>query len=288
MRASRIRGWLVFTFATVVGSLIFGCSMNRWGQGSAERYGVVYYLDGAGGGSLLANWGYDVGGGLSAAGYPGALVNYSWQTGLGPVVDQEASVGYKRWRAAGLARKIVEHTDQYPGTDVSVIGLSAGTAVAVFALEALPQDRQVHDVFLLASSMSAHYDLTAALRHVQNQVYVFTSDSDPVLGVLVPLTGTADREFCGHCAAGLRGFHIPPGASNESRRLYAKVRSIPVGFDRAMDEDYGGHTQTVSLSFVRDRIAPVLIRDGSPPALAAARPRAVRGSVVVATRPSGK
>jgi len=239
-----------------------GCGTTRIAAEPDREHEIVYYVDGAGGGGLIANWSHGVREGLREAGYRGAFVNYVWQTGLGALADQQTSTAYKRSRAAALARLIQQHLDQHPNADVSVIALSAGTAIAVFALEALPQEQQIHDVFLLSSSMSANYDLTAALRRVQHHMYVFTSPDDPVLRIFVPLTGTADRQFCGQCSAGLYGFHLPANPSAETRYLYSKVENISSGPLAADEEDNGGHTDKVRVAFVRDRIAPLLLHAG--------------------------
>lgn len=239
-----------------------GCSTTRIAAEPDREHEIVYYVDGAGGGGPIANWSHGVQEGLREAGYRGAFVNYVWQTGLGALADQQTSTGYKRSRAAALARLIQQHLDQHPNADVSVIALSAGTAIAVFALEALPQEQPIHDVFLLSSSMSANYDLTAALRRVQHHMYVFTSPGDPVLRIFVPLTGTADRRFCGQCSAGLYGFQLPANASAETRYLYSKLENLSSGPLTADEKDNGGHTDKVRVAFVRDRITPLLLHAG--------------------------
>lgn len=103
------------------------------------------------------------------------------------------------------------------------MGLSAGTAVVLYALEALPESYQVDGAFLLSASVSANYDLTKALRRVKNRMYVFTSAKDGVLRNFVPMVGTADRERGSATTAGLRGFRIPANASEDTQVLYAKV-----------------------------------------------------------------
>ncbi len=239
-----------------------GCSTTRIAGEPDREHEVVYYLDGAGGSGPIANWGRGVQQGLREAGYRGAFVNYVWQTGLGALADQQTSTRYKRSKAAGLARLIQQHLDQHPNPDVSIIALSAGTAIAVFTLEALPQDQPIHDVFLLSSSMSANYDLTAALRRVQHHMYVFTSPNDTVLSLFVSLTGTADREFCGQCSAGLYGFRMPANAGAETRHLYSKVENVASRTEANPEHGAGAHTGQASAWFVRDRIAPLILHEG--------------------------
>ncbi len=245
--------------AMMVGS---GCVTDEVDHQQLEQLGQVCYLDGAGGGGLLTNWGSGVREGLKEAGYPGDFYPFSWHTGLGVAADQGASVEYKREKAAELAELIRRYIDAHPGRPVNVIGLSAGTAVAVFTLEALPPGYEVDNLVLLGSSLSAHYNLTSALQHVARRAYVYTSDKDAVLSVAVAAAGTADREFCGACAAGLHGFHLPGRSDAKIRQLYAKVENVTWSPEFTRAGNFGGHTDAVNARFVRAYIAPRLLGEG--------------------------
>ncbi len=241
---------------------IAGCAGTQAHRHQLDQYGEVYYLDGAGGGNVLTNWGGGVRAGLKAAGYPGDFKIFVWNTGLGVLVDQSASVEYKRKKAAELAKRIVAYMDSHPRRPVNLIALSAGTAIAAFTLEALPQDQPVDNVVLLGSSLSSHYNMTEALKRVRVRLYVFTSDKDAVLSVGVAIAGTADRQFCGACSAGLHGFHLPTDASKDARRLYAKVENITWRPEFAKAGHLGGHTGAVNATFVRQYVAPLLWPQG--------------------------
>lgn len=221
-------------------------------------HGYTYYLDGAGGGQPLRNWAGGVRQGLLDAGYNGAGEVFTWETGAGVAADQGSSVEYKRGKARELAGRIQTYAREYPGRPIHLIGLSAGTAVAVFTLESLPESCSVDNVILLGSSMSSDHDLTAALRRVRGHLYVFTSDNDAVLRFLVPSAGSADRVDAGERLAGLRGFMMPARATPETRQLYAKVKRVPWTREFERDGNYGGHTDAVNAAFVRDHIAPLL------------------------------
>lgn len=234
-----------------------GCSQTMPDRAERLTRGYVYYLDGAGGGATLSNWAGGVRDGLLAAGYNGAGEMFTWNTGGGVVADQDATVEYKRRKAGELAAQIDRYTKDHPSAPVTLMGLSAGTAVAVFTLEAMPAGCQVDNVVLLGASIGADYDLSRALRHVRNKVYVFTSEKDGVLAFLVPMAGTADRTLSP--AAGLRGFQVPPGATTETRALYAKVAHIGWRPEFARAGDFGGHTDTVKAPFVKQYIAPLIM-----------------------------
>ena len=222
-----------------------GCAAPHRHDHERDRYGQVIYLDGAGGGSALTNWGRGVEQGLIRAGFLGGFDNHTWQTGLGVVADQEASVEYKRARAGVVAAEMASYAQTHPGASMNLVALSAGTAVAVYALEQLPEASPVDNVVLLGSSLSKHYDLTRALQRVRNRMYVFTSEKDAVLRFGVSALGTADREFCGACSAGLNGFHLASKASRERRRQYAKVENVEWRAEFARAGNLGGHTDAV-------------------------------------------
>ena len=242
-----------------------GCGLAdpRSGPEQCLPGGYVYYLDGAGGGGLV-NWSWGVRQGLQEAGYNAFGEMFSWQTGLGPLADQVASADYKRIKARELVREIAAHRQACPEDSVHLIALSAGTAVAVYALEEMPEGAMVDNVALLGASISAGHDLTRALRHVHGHVYVFTSSEDPVLGGLVPVFGTADDDPGGE-AAGLGGFILPRSATAETRRLYAeKVRTIAWRPEFEESGNFGSHLGTVSPEFIRYHVAPLIM--GGPPA----------------------
>jgi len=243
---------------------VAGCDQMTAGTSSQNysSHGDVYYLDGAGGGGLISNWGRGVKSGLQMAGFNGKYVEFPWETGMGVVADQVASDDYKRQKARELAAIITKARANYPDAPITLMGLSAGTAVAVFTLEALPAACRVDNVILLGASIGSDYDLTNALRHVSNRLYVFTSDNDAILNFAVPALGTADRQSGDVPSAGLNGFVMPAGASPETRRLYSKVTNVAWRASFEKDGDWGGHTDTTQPRFVRDYIAPIVMQEG--------------------------
>ena len=235
-----------------------GCSDGHPANELRMQRGYVYYLDGAGGGGTLKNYSSGVRSGLLDAGYDGAGEMFPWETGMGLMADQTASNEYKRGKARALAEAMVEYRQAHPDAPMTVIGLSAGTVIAVFALEALPPDIKVENVILLSGSLSATYDLTAALEHVNGKMYVTTSDRDAVLGALLPLTGTADRGSGTNETIGVEGPMLPPNAPSQTRDLYQKLRIVPWKKEFEKYGDYGRHTDTVAAGFVAHYIAPLI------------------------------
>ncbi len=253
--ASRARKAAFVSLAALTAAA--GCSQQMPDRAERMTRGYVYYFDGAGGGGVV-NWVGGVRQGLLDAGYGGAGEVFKWNTGLGVVSDQEAGVEYKRSRAAEAARSIRRYASDHPGAPVTLIGLSAGTSVAVFTLEALPAGSPVESVILLGASISDDYDLTRALQRVRNRMYVFTSERDAVLAFAVTIAGTADRRT-DTLSAGLRGFRMPPRPSAETRAQYARLVHIRWKPEFALAGNVGGHTDAVKASFVQEYIAPLIM-----------------------------
>jgi pimeloyl-ACP methyl ester carboxylesterase len=242
--------------------LVFGggCMSTLPDRAARMERAYVYYLDGAGGGSALGNWGGGVRSGLTAAGYAGSGEMFSWETGWGILADQVASVAYKRQKAGELSQRITNFTQQCPAASVHVIGLSAGTAIATFALEVLPDGLMLENLILLSSSLSADYDVTKALRHVRGKVYVFTSQRDGMLLYLEPLFGSADRRQTAR-VIGVCGLSVPADAPADIRRQYDKVVCIPWREEFAEQGDRGEHVGVVKTRFVQKYIAPLILPD---------------------------
>ena len=255
------RCFILLTTLSLI-TVLAGCAATHPQRTARDPHGRVFFFDGAGGGGVLTNWGGGVKRGLREAGYRGAFENHPWQTGLGALADQTADVDYKRKQAREVAAEIIDFQRAQPDAPVHLVGLSAGTAIAAFALEALPAGRQVDTVVLLGSSLNQHYDLTEALRHVRNRVYVFTSQDDSVLRFGASTFGTADREFCGACSAGLGGFHLPQNPSDATRQQYNKIINIEWKPEFARFGNLGGHTGAVNARFVEHYVAPLLDGDG--------------------------
>jgi pimeloyl-ACP methyl ester carboxylesterase len=243
-----------------------GCASGTQGLSSGNQdfndHGVVFYCDGAGGGGLVMNWGRGVQKGLKDAGFNGTFDELRWETGMGVIADQEDPVADKRAQARKLAQQIKSYRAQYPSSPVTVMGLSAGTAVVAYALEVLPQSVDVDTVVMLSGSLSSGHNMTTALRRVRGDVYVTTSPFDAILKDAVPITGSADREMVGDDVIGVHGCHMPPGASAEVRRLYSKIIIIEWTPTFLRYEDSGGHTDTTHPSFVQHIIAPLILREG--------------------------
>lgn len=216
------------------------------------RTGTIFYVDGAGGGRVNRGWARRVHRGITEGGFRGWFITYRWHTGRGTIADQVSSVEYKRRHGRDLAERIAATRAANPNEPIHVVAYSAGTAIAVFALEALPVGVKVDDVVLIASSLSSAYDARKALRRVRGRLSVYVSPFDAVLSIFVPILGTADRRFCGRRILGLRGFDADFGNA-------VKVRVIPWCWRFSLNRHFGGHTGAVNWRFIRAHVARLLL-----------------------------
>lgn len=228
------------------------------------KYGYIYYLDGAGGGTAKKNWAGGVKEGFIQAGYTGAGEMYSWETGKGMMADQKASVKYKRQQAHVLAERVKQHEKDYPGSPVGMLGFSAGTAEVVYALEDFPEDVMVDTVVMLGASITHDYDLTEALKRIKGKMYVYTSTRDRMVGFFMKFSGSADRKYHDE-GADIHGFVLPDGANEETRKLYAdKIVTIKWNKKFKKDGNYGHHFDNVKMEFIRDHVAPLFMGNTVP------------------------
>jgi hypothetical protein len=231
----------------------------------------TYFLDGAG------NYGFGketVPLGLADGGYEGFVEHYIWTTYLGPVVDQ-VSVDHNRRKGMELARKIEGFLSRYPDGQVDIIGLSAGSGVAIFALEALRPKYKIDNVIMLSSSLSANYDLSRALTRVKGGIHFLWSPKDPILREVVPMLGTVDRGSDGALPAGVYGAKLPPNATQDTVDLYRKVHNIPWHPQSFVGPVKLQHAGSISRSVIGEVVAPIIVHRPAPepPTHAAAQPR---------------
>ena len=224
-------------------------------QDSDPRNGVTFYVGGAGPIGHVGS--FDIPLGLQDAGYDGYVKVFPWQ-GLTHAGDQ-INLSKNREKASELAHEIRTFARDYPGRKINVIALSAGTGIATFALEYLPERLQVQNVIFLGCSLSSNYDFTRALRRVRGGLYCVYSPSDIILKDIVWYTGTVDRSNSSDGIAGLEGFHRPATGSSDAPRQYAKVHNVAYRPEFAGVGYRGGHTDSTARGFVSTYLAGIIL-----------------------------
>jgi pimeloyl-ACP methyl ester carboxylesterase len=219
--------------------------------GPQAKYGITFYCPGVGNVDMGDAGLRD---GLQRAGYRGQVSRLTWSYTFNPVVDQTVQP-IARLGGARLASYIQEYIDRYPGCEVNVVGLSAGTGVAVWALESLRAPYQVNNVVLLSSSLSSDYDVSHALTHTKGRIFNYYSPHDAVLTQLMRVACTIDGKIAAE-GAGAVGLHPPRGAE--------RIVNIEWNPEFARYSYCGGHMDNTSPDFVRVVVSRHIVTDAPP------------------------
>jgi len=261
----------VLAALVLAAALAAGCGQVNYT--SPERYdcGLVVCLSGAGGMMGECDRMRD---GLASGGVDRAIEIFDWSRG--DVFSDQVSVEANRRIAGTLAGRLESYMIEHPGRPVHLLGISAGTGLIVWALEALQPERQVEGAIIMASSLDTRYDLANALSHVKSNLYSFNSIADTVLSLGVTWAGTVDRK--GGLAGGLVGFSPPEGAPEETKALYHnKLVQVPWWPGDVVLGHMGDHLGATSATFVRVRIAPIVMGKELPKIGGEGAPKAVTG-----------
>ncbi|MEW6198633.1 MAG: hypothetical protein AB1601_08240 [Planctomycetota bacterium] len=237
---------VVLAALALLGALVSGCATEF---GEQARYGITFYCPGAG--VDLGDAG--VREGLQQAGYRGQVARMTWSLSMNPAVDQTVRI-IARQGGERLAQYIQQYIDKYPDGEVNIVGLSAGTGVAIWALEALKPGYKVNNVILIASSLSHDYDVSKAVRRVNGKIYNYYSPTDAVLAGPMKVFGTIDGAFLKD-GAGAVGLRVPRGAGDRVVNIRWRPEFEKWGY-------YGGHMDGTNPTFVRYEIARHIIGSG--------------------------
>ena len=222
--------------------------------------GLVIVLPGIEGRSSLT---HGVALGLDDAGIASAIVTHDWTTGVWPLfIYHLRSETRNRREAMRLAQRVVEYKSRCPDRPVFLVGHSGGAALAIWALELLPDSCAVEAAVLLAPALAPTYNLSAALGRTQRGIWNFHSWFDVLyLAAGTLLFGTIDGRHA--VAAGNRGFAVPPDLSFEDRTLYqSKLHQQRYSLSMLKRFHPGGHFGWANRVFVSEVIAPI-VRDGT-------------------------
>jgi pimeloyl-ACP methyl ester carboxylesterase len=234
--------WAVPCAVAALGVLLGGCDERCTLTAENADRGLVIVLPGIDGGTGYSQATCEA---ISRNAPPVAVELYNWTIPFGVLFNQTA-IGRNHDVAAKVADRIRDYQRDYPGRPVYLVGHSGGTAIAVWAAEALGADAPAEKVILLASSLSPGYDLSAALGRCRRGIVSFHSPRDGLLGAGTTLIGTMDGQHSE--SAGLVGF----------RQAAGNLTQVCWSREMAKSGHNGGHMDYMSAGFISEYIAPLL------------------------------
>jgi pimeloyl-ACP methyl ester carboxylesterase len=247
-------------YAFILGGWWLGRSWRKHEEGRLEN-GLILVLPGIEGAGPL-NW--SIARGIVDAGDGAAVRVIDWTTGFWPFFCFHLRAARRnRVCASRIATMIADYQDLYPGRPVYLVGHSGGAALAVWALEALPESRTITAAVLLGVALSPRYSLAAALGRTQCGIWNFFSPLDWIfLTIGTILFGTFDGRHV--VSAGWRGFALPPELDAGDRALYQN-RLHQRGYHPRMLGYFhpGGHLGWANRVFVSEVVAPLVGSTGA-------------------------
>jgi hypothetical protein len=230
---------------------------------------AVFIADGAGNFQSCSRSFLDA---VASARVPLRVHTYSWSHGKGRIVADQLGFRHAQNEGIKLAALIEDFHRRQPQTPIFVVGHSAGSSVAITALEHTSPGT-VRQAFLLAPSISANYDLRPALRNLRECLHVHYSSSDWwYLGLATQIVGTQDRAWLSP-ASGRVGFRLEL-QSEEDQVLAAKLRQRPW---TPADNDaghHGGHFGAYQVEFLQREVFPWMLASSATLPAEAAHARA--------------
>ncbi len=140
------------------------------------QHGCIFVLPGVEGKSSLP---LQIARGLVEGGVASAIEIHDWTTGFWPLFAYHLRYERRaRSQAVGIATRIMEYQERFPGRPTFLVGHSGGGGVAVLVLESLPTDCRVTAAMLLGPALSRRYDLTEALSRTEAGLWNFYSPLD--------------------------------------------------------------------------------------------------------------
>ncbi len=197
---------------------------------------------------------------------PYALTVYDWhpgQAGVKYLFDEPAA----RERAAEVAAYVDEYRAAHRGRPVFIVGHSAGAGIAVFAAEEVGAAEPANadgpplaGIVIIAPSLSPEYDLTRAIEACGGRMAACSGALDGFIWFMSVAAHNIDGTR--GTAAGQSGFRVPDDAPAQRREEFEHLVQIRWRPSMMLRGNLGGHTGWASASWVKAKLAPLIVRWG--------------------------
>ena len=168
----------------------------------ARAADLIYLFPGVEGGPFLMRPAVRA---LRDAGVTADIRVHNWKRPFG-IIANLVSHRDNRRMAGRVADDLARYRQQHHDANIDLLGYSGGGGLAIMVAEALPDNFRLHRIVLCQPALCPTYDLTAALRRVDDKLIHFHSPPDwVILGLGTLLLGTMDRRHA--CSAGRGGFN---------------------------------------------------------------------------------
>lgn len=189
---------------------------------------------------------------MRAAGIDRAIDLGVWGRFLEGIENINAYERNLAWSAAE-AERIAEYLRAHPGRPVTLMGFSAGAAIAIWVAEALPEEVQLDRVILISPGVSPSYDLDAMLRRCRHGAVCFWSALDWQGALAALVFGTMDR--INEVPAGTVGFTMQR----------SDLVQVPYGPEMAAYGLTGNHYELMDNPlWIQDFVVPWVLYDHGP------------------------
>src|SRR5262249_44436153 len=154
-------------------------------------------------------------------------------------------------RARALANEIKAWRPSHPSTALSLLGVSGGAGIIIFAAGDLPETFEFEQIVVISGAVSPAANLAPIVRRTRRGLFNYYSRNDRlILADGTRINGTMDRAFepsCGFC-----GFDKPGDPA-----IAAKLYQLEWRPEVARPGHDGGHLGGLTTDFVRRYILPL-------------------------------
>ena len=234
---------IMFNICTTVALGAVGCQGPTYDKGLPSQ-GATWLIPGIEGQATMVK---PVVKALRASDYEGEIFSYNWGNPILPFRNL-CNKSHKSLKSQQLAQSITDFAHNHPNTPIDIVGYSAGAGLTIMAVEQLPYDVKIRNIYLVHGALSPDYNLTNALANSYGTIKNIYSKADwVILGLGTSIFGTMDNTHT--ASAGMVGFNPQMAVPDQSQQN--RLIQIPWQLDQ---KRWGGHITLYEYSFNKNYV----------------------------------